>query len=307
MEPYDIYLKLGEVGPNLFPLYGDRLRARMQEHGVDPQTPQYYTLAVSLDFEPDAASTARFAARDPYSNPARYDERFALMVEKGWMVPAGEGEYRLTGAGHQITHDVHAVMQDGLRAVEPLPAAELAQIKALLGRVVEAAANAPEPADKSGLLVNRRSDPGEDGPVLLNILQYVADLGSFRDDAHLAAWRPLGVSGPAWEALTFIWRDEAHTAAELTEKLPHRGHDEAAYQAALDELAARGWVQVADGRAAITESGAKQRQDVEDLTDRLYFAPWAALSADELAALGDGITRLLASLKAMQPEATGGD
>jgi predicted transcriptional regulator len=107
------------------------------------------------------------------------------------------------------------------------------------------------------------------------------DLRSFREDAHLAAWQPFDVSGQLWEVLTFVWRDEAGTAAELAEKLPSRGYDEGSYAAALQDLAARGWVAQENGKYVTTEKGSQVRQQAEDTTDRYFDAPWASLSQDE--------------------------
>ncbi len=167
--------------------------------------------------------------------------------------------------------------------------------------MVEAALAAPEPASKRALIVNRRSDPGPQGAPLLRLVQYVADLNAWRDDAHLAAWRPQAVSGPAWEAFTLLWRGEAHTPAELANKLDFRGLAEDDYAAALDELIAPGWIAPQGSSFELTAAGSALRQQVEDETDRLYDAPWAALSPAELAELGTLLAALIEAVRALAP------
>lgn len=300
MKSPDVFSLLGQIGGSLVPLYRDKVRAKQDELGLSQDRPEYFWLAVTLDFDPEPVSAAKFGARTPYANPAGFEDGLRSLAECGWLESAGDEEYTLTAEGRHILDTVYGVLEAELRALEPLPDADLQRIKALLGKLVDAAVAAPEPASKMHLLYNRHSDPGEAGPVLLNILQYGADLNAFRDDAHLAAFMPQNVSGQAWEALTLIWRDGAHTAAELAEKLSYRNYDAGAYAAALNELAARGWVQADGDHYTITGAGATMRQGVEDETDRLYYAAWSSLSEAETTELGELMTQLISASQAMQ-------
>ena len=56
------------------------------------------------------------------------------------------------------------------------------------------------------------------------------------DDCHIEAWKPYGVSGQVWEALTFVWNERANTAEKLAELLAVRNYSQEEYQAALDSL-----------------------------------------------------------------------
>ncbi len=301
MKPADVFPILNDVAPALWPHYRPAYRAKMGELGISPDTPDGFLLAVSHDYEPEPGTAAKFAHRNPYTSPHVTVDGLASLAERGLLESTGDGEYHLNESGRHIVDSLSAVLARELGKLEPLPAADLDRTARLLRRIVDAALAADEPADISCLRYNRGSDPGPDGPVLLQILQYLADLNSFRDDAHLAAWYPLNVSGPAWEALTFVWRDEAHTAAELVEKLPFRQIDAAGYTAALDELAARGWISAGDDGYRVTESGTAVRQQAEDTTERYYFAAWSALDEAEVAELGDLLGRLLTRLTETQP------
>jgi DNA-binding MarR family transcriptional regulator len=274
------------VGDPLGPVF----QQKMQAAGIEG--PEWFALTVSLDYEPETTSIARFAHRNPYAIMTGLEETFATLVQKGIFAAANQpGDYRITAKGHQIAQEVLSSFET-LSALEPLPRVEMERIMSLLSRIINAALTAPEPADKSCLVVNRHSDPGVESHPLYRFMQYSADLGSFRDDVHLSTWRPLGVSGPGWEAFSFIWRGDAHTAAELVEKLPHRRVDEAMYTAAIQDLIQRGWVEVVEGNYQVTEQGKTVRQYAEDETDRIYYAPWSALSPAELDELGTLLIRL---------------
>lgn len=303
MNAQEILPVLGEIGQGAYGLYGPAYAEKITAHGFDPQqSPEWFLLMVSLDFEPETTSAARFVARYPYTNPRYYEDGLAKLAGRGLIEPVGAGEYRITAEGHTVADEVLGIFYGKLAGIEPLPAADMQRLLALLGRVVEHALTLPEPADKTHLRYNRHSDLGPDGPPTLRVLQYSADLNSFRDDAHLGAWRPHGVSGPAWEAFTFIWRDEAKNAAELAEKLANRRLTADDYTAALTDLVNRGWIEPDGDAYRVTGTGAALRQEVEDQTDRYYYAAWAALNEAELNELGDLAVRLRDALKAMQPE-----
>jgi DNA-binding PadR family transcriptional regulator len=300
MKPNDVFPLIGEAAQAVGAHYGPAYQEKVKEVGFDPQTPDWYLLMVSLDFEPETTSAARFVERTPYTNRQRWEDGLAGLAERGYLQAVG-GEYRITDKGHQASQTVLDVFYGTLAELDPLPADDLEHTARLLRRLVDAALAAPEPAEKPILTYNRHSDPGPDGSVLLRILQYGADLGAFRDEIHLASWQQHGVSGQAWEALTFVWRDEAHTPAELVERLPNRGFTEQDYAAALDELAARGWVTKAgDGTYQITDAGKAVRQQSEDRTDQMYYVAWDALSADEVEELGSGLIRLRDRLNEMR-------
>jgi hypothetical protein len=155
-----------------------------------------------------------------------------------------EGRLSLLLEGIGGTHvfgAAHACLAD----VQPLPEEALRQINALLSHLVAATLAAPEPQEKWAIVYSRWTDPGAGTPGAVmpgSVLtgQYLTDLLRFRDDAHVAAWKPYGISGHAWEALTFLWRDQAHTAKALAEQLPFRGHSSETYAQALAGLADRG-------------------------------------------------------------------
>jgi len=161
------------------------------------------------------------------------------------------------------------------------------------------------PIDTSSLRHIHRAAPGVDAPTLAHIDQALDDLNAFRDDAHLAAWRPHNISGHAWELFTFLWRGEVKNANEMVEKAAQRGHSLEAYQAGLNDLLQRGWIEPAgENTYRVTETGKQLRQAAEDATDRYFFTPWLVLNEAETNELHDLLTRLEISLKQLAEAVT---
>lgn len=299
MQPSDIYPLLAEARQAIGALFTPDYQQKFDEAGLEGADGFY--LMVSLDFEPELASAVLFDRIQPYKALAAHQQGLESLVHKGFMEPAGAGQYRITEKGHILLRWQVDWMNTTFRAVEPLPAADLDRLVALLGRVVDRAEAGPLPADRTRITYNRHSDLGPAGAPVLRVLQYLADLGAFRDDCHIAAWRALGISPAAWEALSYVWRDEAHTADELAEKLGFRGHGAAGYAAALDEAARKGWLNARDGRYEITDSGRQVRDSAEKDTDSYFYGPWEVLSEVDLEALHGLLTRLRDRLRETSP------
>jgi DNA-binding MarR family transcriptional regulator len=249
-------------------------------------------LFAALGVEPEPLTMARLQWLVPYAAAEALDRRLAATASRGFLAPDRDGAYRLTEVGRQAAWASILAAHAQLSALDPLPADELRRLLELLRRLVDAALAAPEPVEKHYLHRSRLVDPGADAAPAVRIDQYLTDLALFRDDAHLASWRPYEISGQAWEALTLIWRGEAGTLDVLVEQLARREQTRAAYAAALHTLADRGWVAERDGTYDLTEQGRVLRQHAEDETDRLFYQPWQILddgAAQELRML---LTRL---------------
>jgi DNA-binding MarR family transcriptional regulator len=254
--------------------------------------------------EPQPLSAAQLHALSPYTTVEALAERLAEAADQGFLAPAKDG-YRLTEAGRRALQGSFAAVYQALAALEPLPADDMRRLADLLRRLVDASLAAPAPTDKSHLRASRRTDPGAEVSLAARIDQYLTDLNGFRDDAHLAAWRPYGVDGPAWEALTLIWRGEANTPEALAEKLSGRRQEPAAYTIALRSLAERGWVAEQAGTYSATEQGRAIRQRAEDETDRLFYEPWGSLDDGEAQELRSLLTQLSDRARAMNESNSG--
>jgi DNA-binding MarR family transcriptional regulator len=121
---------------------------------------------------------------------------------------------------------------------------------------------------------------------------------------HIAAWQSYGVDGKVWETLTFLWQGEAATGAELAEQISqYRHYDEADYTTAFEELASHGWAIADNDRYLITEKGKKVRQEAEDDTDQLFYAPFKELDQKEIEELKTLLEKLAEVVKSPETEA----
>ncbi|MBU1879013.1 MAG: hypothetical protein KJ734_08680, partial [Chloroflexi bacterium] len=266
----------------------------------------FFALMSALRFEPDPVSAARMAYQGPYGNPAQYDNVLTALADRGFLTARGRGEYVITDQGRTAWQTLNHAFYTRLGELAVLSEEDLARAEGFLNQIVEASLKAPEIVGNGGITRMHRIHPKHEYAPLARIDQHLDDLNAFRDDVHLAAWRPYNVGGHAWEAFTFVWRGDARTAEELAEKLPFRGHSAAIYAGALANLATRGWVEgTAEEGYQVTEQGRTVRQQAEDATNRYYFAPWAGLSHAEQMQLHDLLTRLRNDLRRLAEGAAG--
>lgn len=287
---------LGEAMRAFTPFYQEKMGQAIEDAGA-PEA--WFGLSLARGADPAPLTVERYHALYPYSARPQFVENLEAMVGLDLLERVGPEAYRLAGPGRMAVESIFGAAHECMAPLMPLPTEDIDRLNGLLYRLVEATLTAEEPEDKWAITYSRWTDPGEDAPPSVKTDQYLTDLLRFRDDAHLAAWKPYGVSGPAWEALTFIWRDEAHTAEALAEKLPFRSHSVEDYQEALAELETRGWAVEEAGEYRLTEEGLQVRDEAEEATDRLYFGPWSALGEGEREDLHDLLTRLRDGLQQM--------
>ena len=280
-EAYDA---LGDV-------YGPVMARTATEQCGIPAGSYFGWMLVEPGVAPVPISAESLALRGPYTAMSLNAERLAESARLGLLTPAGPGEYYLTEAGLAATQRIFGAAYAAMAPLHPLPEAGLQRLAGLLQRLVEAVQAAPEPPGKWSFRLSRRIDPGQYTPALVWIDQYLSDLNAYRDDAHLAAWRPYNISGATWEAFTRLWRG-ARTLDDVCEQLAFRGHARTTYAAALIDLVVRGWLEADSDGYRVTAAGLAVRQEAEAATDRYFYAPWRSLSdpeLDELCALLAGV------------------
>ena len=248
-------------------------------------------------------SVTAFQKRDPYSNPAGFLSMFTTLAAHGWIEQMGEQQYRVTEQARAAARQIIRAGYDALGRLEAFPITEVERLTALLGRIVNAAFQAPEPPEKWAL-VHRFRVATEASPLLAQVREYMMDLFAYRDDAHLTAWKPHGVQGLAWNAFTSLWRRDATSPAQLAEQAAFRGYTSADYEEAIQELLRRGWVEETDraGTYRVTRQGQALRDAVEQLTDGYFYVPWSGLNESELVELRGLLSRLVERLQALPAE-----
>jgi hypothetical protein len=289
----------GEVSQAIFTATRSVVDPIVNETGLT-QPGAVHTLLVARALEPEAVSPERIWRRYPYGTLERRAEPMAALAERQLLEAQGDGSYRLTPGGRAIVTRLLKEFYAGLAGIEKSigavsPATDLDRLAALLTRIVTACLNAP--IDHFGLTDSHGLAPNGNATALARIDQALDDLNAFRDDAHLAAWRPLQVTGEAWELFTFLWRDEVKNADEMAEKTAFRGHPREAYQSALGDLIGRGWVRAAnEGAYEVTDAGRQLREAAEVATDRNFYTPWQVLNDSEVKELPELLARLKTAL-----------
>jgi len=232
----------------------------------------------------------------PYTAAQNYQDRLVAAAGQGYLAENAPGEYRLTDLGRRETGRFIEAVRAAMAQVDPLPLTDAQRLIELLWRLLGVSLGTPPPPDTWSIRLNFKQMPPREPP-LPYIDQALTCLFGYRDDAHLAAWRPSGLSAPALETLTVLWNGESDALDAVCERLARRGHPRQVYADALAELRQRGWVEGPDDAPRVTASGQGFREQVEADTERYFFAPWAALDGNEKAELGQLLTRLRDGLK----------
>lgn len=221
----------------------------------------------------------------PYYAPAPFAEGFAQLTAHGFLHSPDDKTYHLTDQGTQALITIFDAIKRAIHAAEAkVSSNDLTTLAGYLERLDQAIRQQTEVTNLAIYTMQRHVVIGQVQSTLSDITDYVANLTAFRCDTHRQTWQLYGVTGPAWEALTTIWRGEANTAASIAQHRlnarPTRGYPD--YTGYLGELLTRGWVANLDEVYQMTPAGTAIRQASEDETDTLFYSVWAVLDEAEL-------------------------
>lgn len=291
----DMMLKVKDlIGKNIAALgqqYVPALNELVEKAGITEPRDNYLA-QVAADYAPKTISPDLLVRRTPYANPAAFTADFEGASDRGWLEKVVPGEYRAADKALTYYAGVVEALDAVMAQLEETITTDLAALKPLVKRLENAAWKNDGVGEKTGLEMNAEMEINAGAPILTWVWYHLANLVSFRDDCHIAAWKAQEKDGRVWETLSYLWEENAKTAAELTEKLPYRRYQEADYDAALISLVERGWAEQADGAYRITEEGRELRLQVEAKTDELYKEIFASFSADEIGELIDLLEQL---------------
>ncbi len=249
-----------------------RIEQAARENNVPTELYYYGELGLEI------FSLANFQKRDPFSNPATFQQAFQKLETAGWIAAQNDTEYRVTERAREAAREIIRVGDDYLATLEVMSAADAELVNSLLQRLVAASLRASEPPTHWAS-IHRFRVAAAAGPQLAQIREGLMDLFAYRDDSHRAAWYDYPVSGIAWNAFGMIWSNTAFSPEQMAEQAWFRGYAARDYERALAELMARGWIHE---DAQITPIGKKLRDAVEQLTDAYFYAPWLALRDSEI-------------------------
>jgi len=296
----DVWQKMNGAMAAAAPLHQPQTGPAFNEYGLN-KPGYFFTLWTALSLEPDTISTAKIRKQFPYTSPTVYDDGFANLVQDGMMAATDEpSEFVMTEKGRHALITVDTIFVETLAEIELLSAEEMTRLNELVTRLSDASLKAEKPSTKWALQRSHNLHRGRESAAV-RLDEGLDDMNAFRDDVHLATFLPLGVTGSAWEALSYLWRGEENTAAGLVEQLPFRGWGEEGYAAAYNELVAKGWAAPGADGYTITEAGRQVREQSEVETNDLFFAPWSALNNAELIELDTLLTRLRERITSLLP------
>ena len=278
----------------IFPHYDPVFDRHATESGLE--APVFSLLLAVPTFEPEAISPALLLVRGPYTAAHSFLTRLEAAAAKGYLMQVAPEQYRLTDLGRAHIERAVKEARAAMAQADPLPPNDSGRLAELLGRLVQASLDTPPPPETWSIRLSYKLMP-ERTPPLPYIEQAVSCLNGYRDDAHLAAWQPSGLSAMALETLTLLWRGEANSLDSVCERLSRRGHSRQVYADALAQLRTRGFAEGTDDVPRVTEAGRAFRDRIEADTDRYFFAPWSCLSEAERNELADLLIRLRDGLK----------
>lgn len=283
----------------LFSTYQHVFSRFQQQQGVSEQT--ISLLLAALTLEPGTTSPEKLMVRGPYTAASEWMARLHAAKDKMLMLEPEPGEFRLSPKGRTVTRKLIRDSRKAMEKADPLSLEEGRQLVALLTRLVQASLFKSPPPDTWSIRLSYQLMPAEEPP-LPYIEQALSCLRAYREDAHLAAWQPCGLDAQALEALTLIWRDQVRSLDGLYDRLAQRGFERHDYQAALQDMRQRGLLAGDDQDIKLTAAGQELRNEIEQLTDHYFFAPWDCLAPGDTTLLACLLNRLRYELEKKAPK-----
>lgn len=300
MNPQEKLQLVGETLTAFSALYTEQLRAAREELGL-PEN--WFLIWTTMEYEPDTISPRKAHTRTPYANIANFERLDRELVEQGILVDQGDQEYVVEPNIRAKMKKLIRVIEDAVAEIEVLSFDELYRLETRLNKVIKAAISS-KTVDAYATRLNHNSNPSISAPSILKIFQYLTDLGTWRDDAHIAAWKHHNIPGNEWEVLGFIWEGEKTNAALILEVRQGRGYTVEDYQAAIESLIKRGWVEAdpeKEGHYRVTPTGRKLRDEAEVATDRNYFSPFEVLGKEAAEETWESLLHLRDALRELAP------
>ena len=287
-----VFELMGETSQSIYPLAQEIMDPQFEKHFTEQRFYQPTFLANQI--APRSISVDLVSKRNPYANPAGIGKTLADAANAGYLDPDGKDGYVVSEKGANAIRVTHEAFYNHINKVNQFFGNKLKELAALLDKLVEACTKADLSNGVLCLNISHNGHPKVEPASLAEVDQYLDDMNAFRDDAHISAWMPVGVDGHTWEILSFVWNGEANTAEKLVERLPYRDYTAEDYTKTLENLQEHGWIEPGEDGYVATNDGKKIRGDAEAVTDANYFAPWKALSDDEVTRLGQLLTGLKA-------------
>jgi hypothetical protein len=256
---------------------GGQFRLGAEKAGL---TREEFWLLNRFRYFPGSVAPGDFLTFGPYASPSTYEQRLESLAAKKFAEAVDTGRYRLAEAGRKLVEQIYRDYYAAIARHDRLSDADVQRLGILADRVVAFLVRQPDvPAPITN--ATRSAFPEITRPWVYTERRVTA-LAVFRDDAHIAAWREDGWSGPRIAVSTALFKaaqplplDQLRAAtAQLNDK---------DFKSAVSALHSGGEVSLnAEDIYKLTSAGRQARQVVEDMTNRNYGVLYNALSTGEL-------------------------
>lgn len=272
----------------------------IDKYGLQPQDVGHFDYMLT-NYDPLRLSVEHYATRNCYEHPSIQQGWYERQAAAGLLESDNGVDYQLTEKGRECFNALYALMNPRWD-MPTLSEDEVDRLLGLMGKVVDATIDAPEPPTHWS--TTTRAHAAMKAPAGTHpregIVARTFDLWAYRDDVHLAAWKHHLVPANTWEALTYLWNGKANSAETLAEALKDHGYGVADYVNSISQLIGRGWVEPADdGTVHITDEGRRIRDEAERQTDDWFYAAFDVLTDEELNELRALLSKELAGLQAL--------
>ncbi|HEX6061378.1 MAG TPA: hypothetical protein VF001_04860 [Candidatus Limnocylindria bacterium] len=279
----------------LFPQFLGRRRAKadfplraMEKLGLD--RPSYF-FAMDIATQDPRGARPQDVGNSAYRTTDDALRTTAAAGESAGLISWADGRWSLTAKGTSAVGELRRAIDRHYAALAPIATDELDRLAALLDTAYQAAATSKEPPTREHTPRAARYRWQEPSSAMARLDAAIYGLWQIRDDCHVQAWRDAGLTGPALDVLTRVWKGEAATEDELITKITTQRP--ADVRAALQQLRAAGYL-TAGPALELTTTGTETRERIEAETDRYFFAPWP----DAVGAQAEWATERLAAVNA---------
>ena len=252
------------------------------ERGVEKAglTRDEFWLLNRFRYFPGSVAPSDFLTFGPYTSTSIYAHNLEALTTKKYAEAIEPGRYRVNDQGRKLIETLYRDYFNAIAKHDAVPTEDIQRLGELADRAANAAVRQPDvPAPLTNAA--RSTFPDSDQPWVYAERRVVA-MALFRGDAHIAAWRDDGWSGPRIEVSTVLFNAaERLSAAQLREAAARL--DDKDFKSALAALYSGGEVtRNADDQYALTKTGRAARQTVEDLTNRNYAVMFNIFDEAEL-------------------------
>lgn len=256
---------------------GGQFRKGQEKVGL---TREEFWLLNRFRYFPGTVAPSDFLTFGPYASVSTYEQQLEALVVKKFAETVDTGRYRSAEAGRKLVDQLYRDYYAAIARHDRLDETGVQRLSALADRMVAFLVRQPDVP--SPITNAARSAFPETTRAWVYAERRVTTLAVFRDDAHIAAWREDGWSGPRIAVSTTLFKAAQPLPLEQLRAAVAQLNDKD-FKSAISALHSGGEVShTPEDIYKLTATGRQARQLVEDVTDRNYAVLFNALSPDEL-------------------------